>query len=394
MEKSYIGAYIQHYRKKRNMTQSELAQGYCVRQTLSKIEKGMERIAWSDYLALLDHLHLTYLDIDRTILYQHLETLYQAYLNDQDLRPHFQTLYTHLHLEDILHQEYHAALQVLYTYYIDHKSIHIDIQETLLSQRNMYPFPLRYLINHMVYQLQSIYLSDRKLEKYALKHTLFTPQEPLSIRNQIPLLISLKRYLEAYEITQELYTHTTHYTLQLEALRYTLVLYDLIQPVFSYTPIHRIEEFLLTHRNDLTSKQICDTYYQIGTILLNNHDYPYAYTCFKNCHEVSPSLLSTVILMNYIALHKNTQLPFITLPTHTLKTHSLYTTLYQYFAYKQRLLTAKVNTLLLYNGLETYLMNHILDLSIQDRLLQSIIQEEIRVVYHHTKNSKLLPVLG
>lgn len=397
MEKQYIGAYLQYYRKSKGMTQSELAQGFCVRQTLSKIEKGLDSVPLKEFLALLDHLQLTYLDIDRTIIYRSIETFYLAYLHDQDLVPYFQEIYSNLNTQDILHQEYYQVFQILYTHYIEHKHIPPNTLTQLLSQRNMYPIHLQYMISHMVYQIQSLYLSDRKLEKYINNNSLFTSQEPLSIRSEITLLISLKRYLEAYELTQELYITSQKYscyTLQLEALRYVLLLYERIQSVFSYKPIHKIEEFLHLYSTNLKSKQVCDTYYQMATILLRNHYYSQAYTYFTNCHELFPNLLSAVVFMNYIALHRSTDLPFITMPIHTLKTNSIYTTIYQYFAYKHRLISAKVNDLLLYNGLETYLITHILDIYIQDHLLHSIMQEEIRVVYHHTKNSRLLPVLG
>ena len=43
-EKKQLGFYIQYYRKKLNKTQSEFADGFCVRQTLAKIENGADSV--------------------------------------------------------------------------------------------------------------------------------------------------------------------------------------------------------------------------------------------------------------------------------------------------------------------------------------------------------------
>lgn len=394
-EKKQLGFYIQYYRKKLNKTQSEFAEGFCVRQTLAKIENGEDSVDIKSYAEIIKRFDKHYiLDYDRDTVEGFIAELYYSILqmNNQKAEENFIQLRSSLTHEDALQEEYLLLLDTLMQYYIHHKKIDEPRLVEYLEKKGMYPTFLVHLLNDMAYQTVSKTLSIKKLARYCDKYSLFTPKEPLSARNGTISRIAQKRYLEAYDLCNDITEFCENHNcpnMQLESMRYALLLFDQVQPLYVDMQFKKVEEFLKQKKDDLPAKKISDVYYQMGVMNILNGNYEKAYPHFKNCHEVNPTLLSAVIFMNYISLRKKRIQNYISLEFDEARYSPVYVTIYKYFELKMDLIKSNENPISYYKKLETYLIDNVLDYEIQDSPLLKIIREETIDVYNHTSNSKL-----
>lgn len=394
-EKKQLGFYIQYYRKKLNKTQSEFADGFCVRQTLAKIENGEDSVDIKSYVEIIRRFDKQYLlDYDRDTIEGLIAELYYSVLqmDNQKVEANFIELRSQLTHEDALQEEYLLLLDTLMQHYVNHRKIDEHKLTEHLEKKGMYPTFLAHLLNDMAYQTVSKVLSIKKLARYCDKYSLFTPKEPLSARNGTISRIAQKRYLEAYDlckdITEFCETHNCP-NMQLESMRYALLLFDQVQPLYVDMQFKKVEEFLKQKKDQLPTKKISDVYYQMGVMNILNGNYEKAYPHFKNCHEVNPTLLSAIIFMNYISLRKKRINNYISLDFDESRYSPVYVEIYKYFDCKYNLLKNNENQISYYKKLESYLINNVLDYEIQDSPLAKIIREETFDVYNHTGNSKL-----
>lgn len=394
-EKKQLGFYIQYYRKKQNMTQSEFSEGFCVRQTLAKMEMGAESVDIESYAEMILRFQKNYLlDIDRMSIEGLIAKLYYSVLqmDDKKMEEYFIQLRKDLHQDDVLQEEYLLLLDTLMQHYIYHKEVAQDTLITHLEKKGLYPNYLSYLLDNMVYVSVSRTLSIKKLARFCDKYSLFTPQEPLSSRNATITRIAQKRYLEAYDLCNDINIFCENHNcpnMQLESMRYALLLYDRVQPLFVDKQFYKVEEFLKQKKDQLPVKKISDVYYQMGVMHIVNGANEKAFPHFKHCHEVNPTLLSAVIFMNYISLRKKRLSQYVSLDLKEERYSPMYVAIYKYFEYKHDLLQNNENSLSLYSKLETYLIDYVLDYDIQDSPLLKIIHEETIDIYNHTRNSKL-----
>lgn len=394
-EKKQLGFYIQYYRKQQGLTQSDFAQGYCVRQTLAKMETGSDSVDIESYAKMIRCFNKEYLtNLDRDEIEGLVAELYYSVLQIDDKRMEdlFFELRKKLSIEDVLQEEYLLLLDTLMQHYVYHKKVSHDKLIEHLNKKNMYPDYLRYLLDNMTYQILSHTLSIKKLARFCDKYSLFTAKEPLSSRNKTITRIAQKRYLEAYDLCNDINTYCEHYhclNMQLESMRYTLLLYDRVQPLYVDQQFQRVEEFLQMSKDSLPIKKVSDVYYQMGVMNIINGAYEKAFPHFKNCHETTPTLLSAVIFMNFISLRKKRTNQYVAFELKEERYSPTYITIYKYFQYKNELLIRNENTTSLYTKLENYLIEYVLDLEIEDTALLKIINEETLDVYNHTHNSKL-----
>lgn len=394
-EKKQLGFYIQYYRKKLNKTQSEFADGFCVRQTLAKIENGADSVDIESYAEIIKRFDKQYIiDCDRDTIEGLIAELYYSVLqmDNQKVEDYFLELRKILNHEDVLQEEYLLLLDTLIQHYVNVRKVDESKLTEHLEKKGMYPTYLVYLLNDMAYQTVSKQLSIKKLARYCDKYSLFTPKEPLSARNGTISRIAQKRYLEAYDLCKDITEFCENHNcpnMQLESMRYALLLFDQVQPLYVDMQFKKVEEFLKQKKDVLPSKKISDVYYQMGVMNILNSNYEKAYPHFKNCHEVNPTLLSAIIFMNFISLRKKRINNYISLDLNESRYSPMYVEIYKYFEYKYSLLKNNENPISYYKKLEDYLIDTILDYDIQDSPLAKIIREETIDVYNHTGNSKL-----